>query len=334
MSSNLNVKSNLGMFRLMDVAIGRGHEGKSIRELEEDLDNSPRHSHAIAAFALADGMIRDGLYTDAVTSLTHAVENGTGKAGSGALWNTLGICMMRIGDFQGATQALMNGRRQLIDSASTIVQKNNPKYNSEQVHDGALGLLCSMGEIIPLSNNLGCLLASLGNQSKAMEMFAQAAQAAAQHEPYLRAVDENRSTALNTTPCIRFNGQVFRDDRMFVLYACRVTERDEGDYVTATVHHENPPPNSKWALVTYKNNERYTAVRVDTFESKEEVEKYRQQLEPAVPLVSLEGTPRRPPLSFQEFDQWKKSLDLQGYDYRKVFLSEGCDPTEVVVYRK
>ena len=130
---------------------------------------------------------------------------------------------------------------------------------------------------------------------------------------------------------IAFNGEYYRDDRMYVLYICRCSEDVQMDHVATTIYHEDPPPNSKWCLVTYRNVERYVAVRVDAFESKQEAEEYMKRVEPTVPLVSLGGRPRNPPLPYEEFARWKSEQGFQEYDYKKMYLPGGENPREVIL---
>ena len=118
---------------------------------------------------------------------------------------------------------------------------------------------------------------------------------------------------------IKFNCEYYRDDRMYVLYLCKCTEEIENANVATIIYHENPPPDSKWCLVTYKNVERYMAVRIDTFESKQEADEYLERIEPTVPLISLGGRSRNPPLSYEEFTKWKSEQGFEEYDYKKMY---------------
>jgi hypothetical protein len=133
---------------------------------------------------------------------------------------------------------------------------------------------------------------------------------------------------------VEFNGEYYRDDRMYVLYVCKCTEDVQRDHVATTIYHEEPPPNSKWCLVTYKNVERYMAVRVDTFDSKQDVETYMSSLEPTVPLVSLGGRSRNPPLSYEEFARWKSEQGFEEYDYKKMYMPGGENPRETIICKR
>ncbi len=86
-----------------------------------------------------------------------------------------------------------------------------------------------------------------------------------------------------------FNGEIYCDDRMFVLYLCKGTVDIDDDLITTTIYHEEAPKDYKWCLVTYRNVDRYSIVRVDHFNSKDEAKAYMKKVEPTVPLISLGG---------------------------------------------
>lgn len=129
---------------------------------------------------------------------------------------------------------------------------------------------------------------------------------------------------------VEFNGEYYRDDRMYVFYICKCTQKLQDNTVVTTIYHEDSPPNSKWCLVTYKNNERYMAYRADAFDSNQDLEKYLKQVEPTVPLISLGGHPRNPPLSYDEFVKWKTKEGYDEYDYKKMFPAGVKNPCENV----
>src|SRR3979411_2982362 len=89
---------------------------------------------------------------------------------------------------------------------------------------------------------------------------------------------------------IPFDSQLYNDDRIFVLpiSRCKATVDSDG-IVTTTIYHDSPPADAKWGLVTYRNTERYPAVRGDDFRSLEEARAYLERVEPTVPLISLGG---------------------------------------------
>src|SRR5262245_54616548 len=111
-----------------------------------------------------------------------------------------------------------------------------------------------------------------------------------------------------------FEGQDYNDDRIYVLHLCRCTVDNAGQALERTViHHESPPENAKWCLATFRNTERYPAVRIDRFDSVEEARAYMEKIEPTTPLVSLGGRSPSAPLSYDKFVAWKQSHGLKQY---------------------
>jgi len=134
---------------------------------------------------------------------------------------------------------------------------------------------------------------------------------------------------------IEFNGETYRDDRMFVLYICRCTvDIIEGEIVATTIYHEDAPETHEWCLVTYKNVTRYPAIRVDHFESLKAAQDYMKKVEPTVPLISLGGNSPQAPLLYDQFAKWKAKNHFKEYDYREMYLSGGGNPKEVVYTKK
>lgn len=133
---------------------------------------------------------------------------------------------------------------------------------------------------------------------------------------------------------VEFAGDFYRDDRMYVLHLAKCTEKEEVDHVATTIYHEDPPQGAKWCLVTYLNNERYRATRVDKFETQSEAEAYMRHIEPTVPLISLGGQPPTHPMSYEDFCVWKRDRGMKDYDYKEVFSQEGENPMELIFRRK
>ena len=131
---------------------------------------------------------------------------------------------------------------------------------------------------------------------------------------------------------LHFQGEVYNDDRMFVLHVCRctVTARDDGTMVT-TIHHEVDPSDSRWCLVTYRNTASYPATRVDHFDSLEDARAYLERVEPTVPRVSLAGRPPVAPLPYDQFVAWKAANDLKDYDYRQMYIPGGENRCETII---
>lgn len=131
---------------------------------------------------------------------------------------------------------------------------------------------------------------------------------------------------------IELNGEMFHDDRMFVLHIAKCTVKDAGGgMIETTVWHEDAPVDHGWCLVTYRNVDRYPATRVDHFDSYVAARAYADKVEPTVPRVSLGGRPPAKPLTLDEWLAWKKTGKLKEYDYRELFSQEGTKPRELIL---
>ena len=126
-----------------------------------------------------------------------------------------------------------------------------------------------------------------------------------------------------------FNGQLYYDDRLFLLHPCLGTIEIEGDLVTTTIYHETAPPAAKWCVVTYRNCERYPAFGVSHFETKDHATAYIDMIEPTTPLISEGGSSSR--MSREAYAAWKLDCGLGGYDYRKCYQPGGSNPRETVI---
>ena len=134
---------------------------------------------------------------------------------------------------------------------------------------------------------------------------------------------------------IPFNGEMYNDDRMFVLYIARCAIRDRGDgMIDWIVYHEPHPEATLWALVTYRNTGRYPAVRVDGFTTEKEAEEYRKAVESTVPRISLGGAPPSSPPSHEDFVAWKQRLGLAEYDWRALYSESGANRREIITVPK
>jgi hypothetical protein len=130
-----------------------------------------------------------------------------------------------------------------------------------------------------------------------------------------------------------FNGLNYNDDRMFVLHLERgtvVTKPDEDGIIWTTVYHGNPPPEHIWCLVTYKNCKGYPIARVDHFAEKSDAIDYMREVEPKVPLISLNGRAPESPMPIEEFISWKKSKGFKDYDFKRVFREDVTNPKELI----
>lgn len=103
-----------------------------------------------------------------------------------------------------------------------------------------------------------------------------------------------------------FNDRQYNDDRMFVMFLARCTISEDEEFIITKIHYENILPNFKWCVATFRNVERYTAYRVDSFDSELEALEYLEAVEPETPLISLNGHSPEIPLSFNEYCTWKK----------------------------
>jgi len=179
---------------------------------------------------------------------------------------------------------------------------------------------------------LFCLMLILGTSAQTQEHGGRTRPAKPIESTNLPAVQEaagSKAGALMHE--IEFNGEVYRDDRMYVLYTCKCTEEVEADYVSTTIYHEASPSDAKWCIVTYKNTPRYRAFRVDVFDSRQKADDYVRGVEPEVPLISLGGRSRNPPLAYPDFVRWKEEQGFEEYDYTKLYEPGGENPQETIV---
>lgn len=124
---------------------------------------------------------------------------------------------------------------------------------------------------------------------------------------------------------ITFQGQEYFDDRLFVLYLCKGSVEIESDRVAITLYHDQAPTDHIWCIVTYRNCNRYPLCRVDPFYKKDDAIAYLREVEPTVPLISLNGRSPQKPLSYDGFVAWKQKNKFRDYDYQRLYLSDGAD---------
>jgi hypothetical protein len=130
-----------------------------------------------------------------------------------------------------------------------------------------------------------------------------------------------------------FQGELFNDDRMFVLHIARCTSRGRYGITSTQVHHEVIPQDARWCLVTYRNTLEYPPVRVDHFNSLEGARAYLERVEPIVPLISLGGRAPDNPLTYEAWVAWKAANHLKEYDYRTRLMPGGENPVENIYMR-
>lgn len=138
------------------------------------------------------------------------------------------------------------------------------------------------------------------------------------------------------TEYFKFQDTVYNDDRMFILYLCKCTITENNKYITTTIHYEKAPDDFIWSVITFRNNERYTAVKGNHFDSKEDAEAFIRETYPLTPLVSLNG---KPPdslliLEYQDFMNACKRNGFQEYDYKKMFHGDTEDSAFEMLVRE
>jgi hypothetical protein len=125
-----------------------------------------------------------------------------------------------------------------------------------------------------------------------------------------------------------FDGRVFNDDRMFVLYLCRGEVNEVGKMINVSIHHEEVKVHYHWCMVTYWNTPAYEANRIDVFPSESVAIDWLKDAEPRTPLISLGGIAPSNVLSYDEYEQWKKDLGYKDYEYGQLYSSSIMPGTE------
>lgn len=136
---------------------------------------------------------------------------------------------------------------------------------------------------------------------------------------------------------IKFERQLYFDDRLFILYICKGTvEIEPGDdgSVWTRIYHEKAPENYLWCVATYRNCNRYPLYRVDSFFRKEDAILYVKQIEPETPLISLNGKSPLHPVSYEEYLLWKKKNSLNEYDWKSLYSADGRKARETIGQEK
>ena len=137
---------------------------------------------------------------------------------------------------------------------------------------------------------------------------------------------------VNAMANVELDGVVYNDNRMFVLYTVACTVDMDEDNISYTIYHNNPPVGHKWCLVTYRNTARYPATRIDDFNTKEEVTKYKERVETGVPLIGMKQPKIR--MSYNEFVKWKEQQGFKEYDYKDMYLIGGKGEMEIMVVKR
>jgi len=132
---------------------------------------------------------------------------------------------------------------------------------------------------------------------------------------------------------IKFEGQDYFDDRLFILYLCKGTveiEPGPEGSVWTRIYHEKAPDDHVWCVATYRNCNRHPLYRVDSFYKKEDAEQYIKKIEPETPLISCGGKPPKSPLSYEEYSEWKVKNGFKDYDWQSLYSSDGTNASESV----
>ena len=147
-------------------------------------------------------------------------------------------------------------------------------------------------------------------------------------------IPQHESTWGKQVPDFTLAGERYNDDRMFVLHIarCSVVERD--GMIETTIHHDDPPHDARWCLVSYRNTARLPAYRVDHFDSREAAQRYLEEVAPSVPLVSLGGRSPYPPMTFPQYEAWERANGLRPCDPLSMFTSGGSNARELITQLK
>lgn len=131
---------------------------------------------------------------------------------------------------------------------------------------------------------------------------------------------------------IEFQGQLYFDDRLYVLYLCKATaEINSEGLISTTIYHEESPVNYRWCVVTYRNCSKYPISSTKLFDLKDEATAYIIKIEPETPLISLNGKSPSNLMPYEEYICWKKNNNFKEYDYRAMYAPGGSNPRETVL---
>ena len=115
-----------------------------------------------------------------------------------------------------------------------------------------------------------------------------------------------------------WEGEAYRDDRLFYLDLIQV---DKGD-------------GKPWVVITRKNTDTSAPIRVDSFKTKKGAVDYIRAVEPKTPRVSLKGESPKPAPSYGEYlawleeNDWPSALQLfsESRDLKRDILIDNVDP--------
>lgn len=96
---------------------------------------------------------------------------------------------------------------------------------------------------------------------------------------------------------------LFHDDRQFVM---EITRTRKGAVAATAIE--------QWSVVTRRNVQGYPPFRIDSFDTKEEAQRFYESIVVRTPLVSLGGKPIDPEPTLDEFRAWLRSKGLTDRD--------------------
>ena len=134
---------------------------------------------------------------------------------------------------------------------------------------------------------------------------------------------------------IKYDGQSYYDDRLFVIYLCKgkVEVAPDGIIVT-TIYHEQTPDDYVWCVVTYRNCGRYPLHSVISFYKKDDAIKYISNIEPETPLISLDGKSPASVVPYDEYVSWKQRNNFKEYDWKSLYIAGGTNASERIMQMK
>ncbi len=127
-----------------------------------------------------------------------------------------------------------------------------------------------------------------------------------------------------------FDGEIYNDDRIFVLFIAKCTTRETDEFIATTIHYETTPNDAGWCVATFRNVERYRAYRIDSFDTKAEAEEYLAEVEPITPLISLGGKSPAHPMPLEKYSKWKSDNNFKEYDHKTMFPTDVKKPEETI----
>lgn len=94
---------------------------------------------------------------------------------------------------------------------------------------------------------------------------------------------------------------LFHDDRQFVM---EVSRTKSGAAMAI----------DQWSVITRRNVPGYPPFRIDSFDTREEAQRFYESVVTKTPLVSLGGKPMDPEPTLDEFRAWLRSNGLKDRD--------------------